>query len=125
MDERPVTSMPEPTPIPTTDTAPQPKRLHRSQHQKLLMGICGGLAEYFDLDPTIVRILFVAGVVIGGASIVLYAVLALIMPAESMLDAEPRVAARATLDEVDVELRRVGDEINTKLRDVFGRRPTS
>ncbi len=36
-----------------------PKKLHRSLHNRMLAGICGGLGEYFGIDPTIVRIIFV------------------------------------------------------------------
>lgn len=36
------------------------KRLYRSTSQKMLGGVCGGLAEYFDMDPSLVRLIFVA-----------------------------------------------------------------
>jgi phage shock protein C len=36
------------------------KRLYRSTSQKMLGGVCGGLAEYFDMDPSLIRLIFVA-----------------------------------------------------------------
>ncbi len=39
----------------------QPKRLYRSTKDRMLAGICGGLAEYFNIDPTVVRLLAVLG----------------------------------------------------------------
>jgi phage shock protein C len=36
-----------------------PKRLYRSQKNKMIAGVCGGLAEYFNIDPVIVRLIFV------------------------------------------------------------------
>ena len=56
------------------------KRLHRSRTEKMIAGVCGGLAEYFNIDPTIVRILWVAITLLGGAGILLYVILWVIMP---------------------------------------------
>ena len=56
------------------------KRLYRSRTSRMLAGVCGGLAEYFNIDPTIVRLLFVIAALIGGPGIVLYIILALVMP---------------------------------------------
>lgn len=58
------------------------KRLYRSQHQKMLAGVCGGIAEYFDIDPTLVRIGYVVLSFIMALlpSILLYIILMLIMP---------------------------------------------
>jgi phage shock protein C len=58
------------------------KRLQRSRTEKMIGGVCGGLAEYFDIDPTIVRILWVIITALGGTGILLYIVLWVIMPLE-------------------------------------------
>lgn len=60
----------------------EPKKLYRSEKNKMLCGVCGGLAEYLNIDPTIVRLLFV---LFGctGTGLVAYVVAAIIMPAES------------------------------------------
>jgi len=39
----------------------QPKRLYRSNKDRMLAGVCGGIAEYFNIDPTLVRLLAVVG----------------------------------------------------------------
>ena len=54
-------------------------RLHRSRKQKVILGVCGGLAEYFNIDPTLIRIITVL-IAFSGVSIFLYIVAALIMP---------------------------------------------
>lgn len=54
----------------------------RSKSDKMIAGVCGGLARYFNIDPAIVRLLFVLAVVLGGASPVIYLVLWLVMPEE-------------------------------------------
>jgi phage shock protein PspC (stress-responsive transcriptional regulator) len=101
---------------------PEPKRLQRSASDKLLLGVCGGLAEYFDADPALVRVLFALGVLLAGGGILLYAALALIMPSEQMADAHPRDAARATLDEAQTELRRGADQLKDWVNGMLGRR---
>ena len=58
-----------------------PRRLERSSTDRVLVGVCGGLAQYLNLDPTLVRILTVVlTVVTGGTPVLLYVVAALLMP---------------------------------------------
>ncbi|HUG16561.1 MAG TPA: PspC domain-containing protein [Thermomicrobiales bacterium] len=99
-----------------------PKRLCRSRNQRMFLGICGGLAEYFDIDPTVVRLIFAAGVLVGGASIAVYAVLALIMPSAESIDLDPRAAAQETLNEASAEVRRLADATAARTKSLFGRR---
>jgi phage shock protein C len=56
------------------------RRLYRSRDEKMIGGVCGGLAEYFNVDPTLVRLIWVIITLIGGAGVLLYIVLWLIMP---------------------------------------------
>lgn len=58
------------------------KRLQRSRTDRMIGGVCGGLAQYFGVDPTLVRALLVFITVMGGAGVILYAVLWVIMPLE-------------------------------------------
>lgn len=56
------------------------KRLFRSTTDSKLLGVCGGFAEYFDTDPTLVRVLWVAITLFFGTGILAYIICALIMP---------------------------------------------
>jgi phage shock protein C len=56
------------------------KRLYRSQNERMIAGVCGGIAEYLDIDPTLVRILFVLLFFIGGNGLLLYLILMFLMP---------------------------------------------
>lgn len=56
------------------------KRLYRSATEKKIAGVCGGLAEYFDADPTIVRLLVLVGIVFVGLPILLYLIAWIVMP---------------------------------------------
>ena len=47
-----------------------------------IFGVCGGLAKYFDLDPTIVRAIFLFALVVCGSGLLLYLILAIVMPKE-------------------------------------------
>jgi phage shock protein C len=56
------------------------KKLYRSARQRVLAGVCGGLAEYFDIDVTIVRILWALSVFLRGAGLILYIAAIFIIP---------------------------------------------
>lgn len=58
------------------------KQLTRSSSEKMLGGVAGGLAEYFEIDPTLVRIVFVVLALAGGPGVLLYILLWLVMPEE-------------------------------------------
>jgi phage shock protein C len=111
------------TPDTTTGTTPPagPKRLYRSREQRMFLGVCGGLGEYFDLDPTVVRLIFAAGVLVGGASIAVYAVLALIMPAQESIDLDPRAAAQETMNEASSEIQSFANDVVERVKGLFGR----
>jgi phage shock protein PspC (stress-responsive transcriptional regulator) len=55
------------------------KKLYRSRTDRKLCGVCGGFAEYFEIDATILRILLIIFVLCGGAGILAYIVAALVM----------------------------------------------
>ncbi|HKY51037.1 MAG TPA: PspC domain-containing protein [Candidatus Limnocylindria bacterium] len=55
-------------------------RLYRSAGDKVIAGVCGGLAQYFSIDPAIVRLAFVVFALAGGASVLLYIVLWIAVP---------------------------------------------
>jgi phage shock protein PspC (stress-responsive transcriptional regulator) len=58
------------------------KRMRRSKHERMISGVCGGIAEYFFIDPVIVRGVFVLLSLMNGIGIILYIALAIIMPEE-------------------------------------------
>ncbi len=57
------------------------KQLYRSRDDRMIAGVCGGLGEYFDIDPTIIRLIFVFGSVVTGSGLFwAYLVMILIVP---------------------------------------------
>lgn len=61
----------------------EPKKLYRVEKGAMLAGVCGGIAEYFNLDPSIVRLLWAVLVCLGGTGIWLYIVAAIVLPRKS------------------------------------------
>ena len=59
------------------------KRLYRIEHGKMLAGVCGGIAEYFDVDPSLVRLAWVLFCAVGGSGVLAYIVAAIIIPKKS------------------------------------------
>lgn len=58
------------------------KRVYRSRTDKKIAGVCGGLAKYFDVDPVIVRLLWIFLLFFGGAGIILYIIAWIVIPLE-------------------------------------------
>lgn len=56
------------------------KKLHKSQGDKKLCGVCGGIADYFNIDSTLVRLLWILFSIAGGAGVLAYIIAAIIMP---------------------------------------------
>ena len=62
------------------------KRLYRSRDERMLAGVCGGLAEYLTTDPTLIRLLFVVFALAGGPGIIAYALFWIVVPLEPQED---------------------------------------
>ncbi len=62
------------------------KRLYRVEEGKMIAGVCGGIAEYLDVDPTVVRLIWAVLVFAFGTSIFAYIIAAIIMPVKSEVD---------------------------------------
>ena len=75
------------------------RRLYRSEKDRVIAGVCGGLAEVMRIDVALLRLLFVAAALFGGGLIV-YLVLWLVLPTESRVGAAPGDVAREGVDEM-------------------------
>lgn len=58
------------------------KRLFRSRTDRMIAGVCGGIAKYFDIDPTIIRLLWVFIILLGGSGILAYIICWIVIPEE-------------------------------------------
>jgi phage shock protein PspC (stress-responsive transcriptional regulator) len=84
--ESPTTEQPTGAEPPTTEqptaTAPPLRRLYRSRSDRVIAGVCGGIARYFNVDPVLVRVGAVALVFLGGAGLLAYIAAVLLVPNE-------------------------------------------
>ena len=64
------------------------KRLYRSNENKVVAGVCGGIAEYFDMDPTLIRLAWILFCALGGSGMLAYIIAAIIIPEKTAGDAE-------------------------------------
>lgn len=76
----------------------QNRRLYRCRHDRRIAGVASGVAEFFDLDPTVVRVVWFLSIFFGGLGLLLYIAMALIVPLEPMTDVSPAEAAGAGVD---------------------------
>lgn len=58
------------------------KKLYKSQTDRKIFGVCGGLAEYFGIDPTIIRLIWALLVFCAGTGLLAYIIAALVLPNE-------------------------------------------
>jgi phage shock protein PspC (stress-responsive transcriptional regulator) len=68
--------------------------LSRSRSDRVIAGICGGLGNYFDIDPIIFRILFVLLVVFGGSGVLIYIILWIVVPEEGEAERKGEVSEK-------------------------------
>ncbi len=64
------------------------KRLYRTEKNRVLGGVCGGLGEYFDVDPTLIRLLWVAFTLAYGSGLLAYIIGWIIIPEKSEIEEE-------------------------------------
>ena len=69
------------------------KRLYRSKKERILGGVCAGLGEHLDVDPTVIRLIWVVVTVLSfGTGIIVYILAWIIIPEEATAGAEPSLA---------------------------------
>jgi phage shock protein C len=85
-----VTTFSSESPSMETHSAP---RLHRSAADRLCCGVCGGIAEYLSVDSSLVRFAFIVGTFWGGIGLLLYIVLAIVLPTDEQAPAPPSLSS--------------------------------
>jgi phage shock protein PspC (stress-responsive transcriptional regulator) len=92
--EEPTAQAPPPTTEQPTTAAPPPRRLYRSREDRVIAGVCGGIARYFNIDPVLVRVGAVALVFLGGAGLLAYLAAVLLIPKEGEGGQPPEAPSR-------------------------------
>ena len=101
-----------------------PVPLHRTRSGAVLLGVCAGLGRYFDVDPVLIRVAFLLLTLASGLGVVIYLMLALVMPAEASVGESTAEVVRENLREMGGVARAAGREVAAALRQasVAGRR---
>jgi phage shock protein C len=63
---------------------PPPRKLYRSRSERMIGGVCGGIAHYFNIDPTLVRLLAVGAIFLAGSAILAYIIAWIVIPEEPL-----------------------------------------
>jgi phage shock protein PspC (stress-responsive transcriptional regulator) len=92
--EQPTTGAPPTTEAPPAAAQAPPRRLYRSRGDRVVGGVCGGIAQYFNVDPVLVRVGAVALVFLGGAGILAYIAAVLLIPNEGVDGGAPEAPRR-------------------------------
>ena len=88
------------------------KKLYRSEDQQVLGGVCGGLAEYFSIDVTLVRIIFVL-LGLNGMGVALYFILWVLVPTESMIaEFGNEDVVSHNVDDIVTQMRQMGSSFS-------------
>jgi len=120
----PPPSQPTPTSAPYPPYGPEPprpRRLMRSRRERMWAGVAGGLAEYFDLDPNLVRVLWVAATILShGAGVAVYILLWVILPRDDRPREAESHAWRDWSEEFHAETQRLADEARHMADDMRG-----
>ena len=92
------------------------KKLYRSEKKKIIGGVCGGLAEYFDIDPSIVRIVFALAFFTEGFGLLLYIILWIILPTSSSIEKESGEIIEENKKEIKTKVTEVARNIKTEVK---------
>jgi phage shock protein C len=103
-------------------------RLYRNPYDKLIGGVCSGLARYFDVDPVIIRLIFATAILGFGTGLIVYIIAWIIIPVahsrEELDGGEPMTFHDITYNvgEELKDLKRRGEEMSRELRDFFSKK---
>jgi phage shock protein C len=84
----------------SVDPVKNSTRLYRSQTDQMIAGVAAGIAEHFDLDPTLIRLAFVLITLIGGSGVIVYIILWIILPTRPNVSTEPEETIHENLEEI-------------------------
>ncbi len=90
------------------------KKIYRSEKNRLLGGVAGGLGEYFNLDPVIIRILFVL-LGLSGGGVIFYLILWLIIPNQSDTNANDKETLKKNAQEIKTQAQKASGKEGIKL----------
>ena len=92
------------------------KKLYRNEDGAMIAGVCGGLADYFDIDATLVRVIFVILLIGGGSGFLIYLVLWLITPMKNGEEIDFKEEASELLEKTAKKTKNMAKEIKKEIK---------
>ena len=89
------------------------RRLYRSKKDRMISGVCGGLAEYFSVDSTLVRLVFLLLLIFGGSGFIIYFIMAIVVPEEGSTARTPEEVVHANAQELADKARGFGRNLDS------------
>ena len=86
-------------------------KVYRNQDDELVAGVCSGLAEYFEIDATLIRIIFIVLGISGGSGILIYLILWLLIPRKDKIKIEKEIEGKA-----EIIAKKIKKEVKTEKR---------
>ena len=84
-------------------------KITKSKTDKVIDGVCGGIAEYFGVDSVLVRLVFIALVFLNGLGLMLYIILVIIMPGAGQADRPPKETIEENVQEISERVKEAGE----------------
>ncbi len=95
------------------------KRLFRDVDHRMIGGVCSGLGSYFNLDPTVVRIIFTAAILLSGASVVAYIILWIVVPPALTANEKQEMQGKPMdLSNIEESVKKEMKAVRNKLEDL-------
>jgi phage shock protein PspC (stress-responsive transcriptional regulator) len=92
------------------------KKLYRSETDRMIGGVCGGIAEYFDFDSTIVRLIFVLLFFWGGSGFLAYLICWIIIPTESSIQKDSNEVIKENQEEIKETVSKTAKGFKTEVK---------
>lgn len=92
------------------------KRLYRSETDRMVAGVCGGFAEYFNIDPAVVRIVFLLFVLWGGGGVLAYIICWIVIPTESSLETDSDKVIKENSQEIKETVSKTAKGLKTEVK---------
>jgi len=92
------------------------KRLFRSKDDRVIAGVCGGIAQYLGIDPTIIRIIFVLIFLTEGFGLMLYLILWVVVPEEDSVAKDSGEVMKENAQDIKENVRKATRDIKTEVK---------
>jgi phage shock protein PspC (stress-responsive transcriptional regulator) len=92
------------------------KRLYRSETDRMIAGVCAGFAEYFNIDPAVVRIVFLLFVLWGGGGVLAYIICWIVVPTESSIETDSEKVIKENSQEIKETVSKTAKGLKTEVK---------